>query len=56
LGVNAAVPDVPESLQYFGFYAVMRGGEDSFAFSNFVFDWPTNVNSTILSHDAGQKL
>ena len=50
------VPPVPESLEYFGYYAVMRGGEDSFAFSNFVFDWPTNVNATILSRDAGHNL
>ena len=49
-------PVVPASLQYFGFYAVMLGGEESFAFSNFVFDWPTNINTTILNRDAGPAL
>lgn len=54
--ITTMPPVIPASLQYFGFYAVMLGGEESFAFSNFVFDWPTNINTTVLSRDAGPAL
>ena len=52
----SGAPTIPTTLRYFGFYGVMIGGEESFAFSNFVFDWPVNINATILDHDAGPAL
>ena len=53
---HSDIPTIPTTLRYFGFYGVMIGGEESFAFSNFVFDWPANINTTILNHDAGPAL
>lgn len=62
-GPTVAIPSrsevdipIPASLRFFGFYGVMLGGEESFAFSNFVFDWPANINTTILNRDAGPAL
>jgi hypothetical protein len=47
---------LPSSVKYIGFYAVMKGGEDSFNFTNLVFGWPNNINSTILNNFARQDL